>query len=128
MRRLLLDTHTLLWWLVDDPSLGTAAKKLIADANNSVYVSAASIWEISIKQSLGKLAVPDDIYDDIEAEDFLSLPIAAFHGMQAGQLPQLHRDPFDHMLIAQAQAEGLTLITADGVFPQYGIRVFDERR
>ncbi|WP_199636590.1 type II toxin-antitoxin system VapC family toxin [Serratia sp. PAMC26656] len=128
MRRLLLDTHALLWWLVDNASLGPLTRNLIADPNNLVYVSTASVWEISIKQALGKLPVPEDIFDIIEAEDFLSLPIVAFHSQQAGQLPQHHGDPFDRMLIAQSQAEGLTLITADGVFPQYGIRVFDARR
>ncbi|CUY72599.1 PIN domain [Serratia marcescens] len=112
MKRLLLDTHALLWWLIDDACLGANAKRQIADPGNAVYVSAASIWEISIKQVLGKLALPMD----------------AFHCQQAGQLPPYHQDPFDRMLIAQAQAEGLTLISADAVFPQYGVRVADARR
>ncbi|MDW5500481.1 type II toxin-antitoxin system VapC family toxin [Pseudomonas lundensis] len=128
MRRLLLDTHALLWWLIDDVSLGENARKQIADPGNVVYVSAASIWEISIKRALGKLALPEDIFEVIEAEDFLPLPMMVFHGQQAGQLPPYHQDPFDRMLIAQAQAEGLTLISADAAFPQYGIRVFDARR
>ncbi|AYU89129.1 MULTISPECIES: type II toxin-antitoxin system VapC family toxin [Serratia] len=128
MKRLLLDTHALLWWLIDDACLGVNAKRQIADPGNAVYVSAASIWEISIKQALGKLALPEDIFAIIEAEDFLSLPMDAFHCQQAGQLPPYHQDPFDRMLIAQAQAEGLTLISADAVFPQYGVRVADARR
>ncbi|CAI1195686.1 type II toxin-antitoxin system VapC family toxin [Serratia quinivorans] len=128
MKRLLLDTHALLWWLIDDPSLGENARKQIADPGNVVYVSAASIWEISIKRALGKLTLPEDIFEIIDAEDFLPLPMAAFHGQQAGQLPPHHQDPFDRMLIAQAQAEGLTLVSADAAFPQYGIRVFDARR
>ena len=128
MRRLLLDTHALLWWLIDDASLGEGARKQIADPGNRVFISAASIWEMSIKQALGKLVLPEDIFEVIDAEDFLPLPMAAFHGQQAGQLPPHHQDPFDRMLIAQAQAEGLTLISADAAFPQYGIRVFDARR
>jgi PIN domain nuclease of toxin-antitoxin system len=128
VKRLLLDTHALLWWLIDDSSLGINARRQIADPGNVVYVSAASIWEISIKRALGKLTLPEDIFEVIEAEDFLPLPMVAFHGQQAGQLPPHHQDPFDRMLIAQAQAEGLTLISADAAFPQYGIRVFDARR
>ncbi|CAI1569432.1 type II toxin-antitoxin system VapC family toxin [Serratia quinivorans] len=128
MKRLLLDTHALLWWLIDDPCLGENARRQIADPGNVVYVSAASIWEISIKRALGKLTLPEDIFEIIEAEDFLPLPMAPFHGQQAGQLPPHHQDLFDRMLIAQAQAEGLTLVSADAAFPQYGIRVFDARR
>jgi PIN domain nuclease of toxin-antitoxin system len=128
VKRLLLDTHALLWWLIDDSSLGINARRQIADPGNVVYVSAASIWEISIKRALGKLTLPEDIFEVIEAEDFLPLPMVVFHGQQAGQLPPHHQDPFDRMLIAQAQAEGLTLISADTAFPQYGIRVFDARR
>ncbi|MBI3310519.1 type II toxin-antitoxin system VapC family toxin [Serratia quinivorans] len=128
MRRLLLDTHALLWWLIDDASLGENTRKQIAEPGNVVFVSAASIWEISIKRALGKLVLPEDIFEVIEAEDFLPLPMSAFHGQQAGELPPHHHDPFDRMLIAQAQAEGLTLISADAAFPQYGIRVFDARR
>ncbi len=116
MKRLLLDTHALLWWLIDDACLGANAKRQIADPGNAVYVSAASIWEISIKQALGKLALPEDIFAIIEAEDFLALPMDAFHCQQAGQLPPYHQDPFDRMLIAQAQAEGLTLISATRCF------------
>ena len=105
MKRLLLDTHTLLWWLIDDACLGANAKRQIADPGNAVYVSAAA-FGISIKQALGKLALPEDIFAIIEAEDFLALPMDAFHCQQAGQLPPYHQDPFDRMLIAQAQAEG----------------------
>ncbi|CAB5621169.1 Uncharacterised protein [Serratia marcescens] len=100
MKRLLLDTHALLWWLIDDACLGANAKRQIADPGNAVYVSAASIWEISIKQAQGKLALPEDIFAIIEAEDFLSLPMDTFHCQQAGQLPPYHQDPFDRMLIA----------------------------
>ncbi|TDX27600.1 PIN domain nuclease of toxin-antitoxin system [Modicisalibacter xianhensis] len=123
MRRLLLDTHAFLWWLADDPKLGSRARELIADSQNRVFVSAASIWEISIKKQLGKLEAPDDMERILEEEGFLPLAIEPFHGEQAGNLPMHHRDPFDRMLIAQAQAEGLTLVTADNAFPPYGIRL-----
>ncbi len=125
MKRLLLDTHVLLWWLIDHPSLGSKTKAHISNPGNEIWVSAASTWEISIKKSIGKLRAPDDMESIIESEGFLPLPISLFHGQQAGSLPHYHKDPFDRMLIAQAQAEGLTLVTKDSQFPQYGIRLLD---
>ncbi|PXF32484.1 hypothetical protein WH50_04155 [Pokkaliibacter plantistimulans] len=122
MKRLLLDTHVLLWWLTDDPILGEKAKAAIQDIRNEVYVSAASTWEISIKKSLGKLQVPDDMSTMIEDEGFIGLPISLYHGDQAGLLPKLHNDPFDRMLIAQAQAEGLILVTHDAAIMQYTVQ------
>jgi PIN domain nuclease of toxin-antitoxin system len=127
MRRLLLDTHAFLWWLSDDPALGAEVRKMIGEPRNQVLVSAASIWEISIKQAKGMLEAPEDLEALVEDEGFTKLPISLFHGQQAGKLPEIHRDPFDRMLIAQAQAEGLELITADGVIPQYGVRVISAR-
>jgi PIN domain nuclease of toxin-antitoxin system len=125
MRRLLLDTHTFLWWLIDDRRLGSAARALIAEANNQVFVSAATAWEISIKKSLGKLEAPDDLDSVVEDEGFDRLAISFFHGERAGVLPQLHRDPFDRMLVAQSQAEGLEIITADESIRQYGVKTLD---
>jgi PIN domain nuclease of toxin-antitoxin system len=125
MRRLLLDTHTFLWWLADDSRLGTRARALIADAKNQVFVSAATSWEISIKKSLGKLEAPDDLDAVMEEEGFKKIAITFFHGERAGDLTQLHRDPFDRMLIAQSQAEGLEIITADEAIPKYGVKTFD---
>ncbi len=122
MRRLLLDTHTLLWWLADDPRLGQRAREMIADERNEAYVSAASAWEISIKRALGKLEAPDDLDAIVEEEGFAKLPISFFHGERAGSLPALHRDPFDRMLIAQAQAEGLDIVTADERIGSYAVR------
>ena len=121
MKRLLLDTHTFLWWLADDTALGDTCRELIGDGHNEVYVSAATTWEISIKRRLGKLEAPPDIDGIVEDERFVGLPISLYHGNQAGQLPFIHRDPFDRMLIAQAQAEGLSIVTADPVIPEYGI-------
>ncbi|MGV6807163.1 MAG: type II toxin-antitoxin system VapC family toxin, partial [bacterium] len=105
MKRLLLDSHVFLWWLSDE-SLSTDAKSLIADERNQVFVSAATVWEISIKRALGKLQAPEDLQRIVEEEGFTPLPISLFHSEQAGKLPPIHRDPFDRMLIAQAQAEG----------------------
>ena len=113
MKRLLLDTHVLLWWLCDDPQLGKSSRQIITNPKNQVYVSAASTWEISIKKSTGKLTAPEDMDAIVESEGFEKLPITLFHGDQAGSLPKLHKDPFDRMLIAQAQSEGLTIVTND---------------
>lgn len=129
MRRLLLDTHTLLWWLSGDQSLGERARAAIADPRNEVFVSAATGWEIAIERAIGKLGIEDEDLDSIvEDEGFAHLPITFFHGTQAGTLPQHHKDPFDRMLVAQAQAEGLTILTADAEIPKYGVHVLSARR
>jgi len=125
MKRILLDTHALIWWMNGDQSLGEFAFECIENENNQVYVSAASVWEMSIKRQLGKLECPLDLDSVIEKMGFSKLPISVFHGEQAGQLPVHHKDPFDRMLIAQAQAEGLQIITKDEHFPSYGISVID---
>lgn len=125
MRRLLLDTHAFLWWLADDPRLGEKARALIADPANEVFVSAASGWEAAIKAALGKLELPGPLDAAVEEEGFTHMPITFFHGEQAGSLPPHHRDPFDRMLVAQAQAEGLTVVTADPHIAVYGIRTLD---
>jgi PIN domain nuclease of toxin-antitoxin system len=122
MKRILLDTHVLLWWLIDSPKLGVTAREAIAAADNVVYVSAASIWEIAIKKSLGKLRAPDNFDHILEQEGFEELPVSVYHAEQAGGLPAHHRDPFDRMLIAQAQAEGLLLLSQDKQISAYGIR------
>jgi PIN domain nuclease of toxin-antitoxin system len=127
MQRCLLDTHVLLWWLSDDLQLGERSRQMIRDPRNQIFVSAASTWEISLKSALGKLDVPADMDSVVEDEGFSKLPINLYHGQLAGQLPSIHRDPFDRMLIAQAQSEGLILMTADETIPQYKLRVFDPR-
>lgn len=128
MRRLLLDTHALLWWLADDPQLGPKVRAMIEDERNEIYVSAASAWEIGIKKGLGKLKVPDNLDAIVEEEGFEKLPVTFFHGERAGELPSIHRDPFDRMLVAQAQAEGLDIVTRDDMFGHYGIKVVDPAR
>lgn len=118
--RLLLDTNALLWWLADE-GLAAQARDAIADPENHVAVSAISAWEISIKKALGKLVAPDDLEHQIQVGGFASLPITIAHGVAAGQLERHHDDPFDRMLIAQALAEGLTIVTRDKRFNEYGV-------
>jgi PIN domain nuclease of toxin-antitoxin system len=127
MQRFLLDTHVLLWWLADNTLLGERCKELISDPRNQVFISAATTWEISIKTALGKLTAPEDMDTVVEDEGFDKLPISLYHGQLAGNLPPLHRDPFDRMLIAQAQAEGLILMTADERISPYRLRIRDAR-
>ena len=118
--RLLLDTPILLWWLADSPSLSGPARELIADPDNAVFVSAVSLWEIRLKQSLGKLQLPADFEERLAGESFESLPLLADHAREVASMPWHHRDPFDRMLIAQAQAAGLTFVTADQIAVLYG--------
>ncbi len=123
---LLLDTHALLWWLSDDPALTKAARKAIAETKNSVYVSAASAWEIATKVRLGKLPSAVDLASDfaglLDRELFKTLAISAEHAIRAGLLPGPHKDPFDRMLIAQAQAENVPIISNEILFDGYGVR------
>lgn len=119
--RLLLDTHVLLWWLADDPTLSPAARKAIARAEAEVAVSAASAWEISIKRELGKLRAPDDLELQLTRHSFQALPITITHALLAASLPRHHDDPFDRMLVAQARLEGMTLVTRDPRLGLYGI-------
>jgi PIN domain nuclease of toxin-antitoxin system len=120
--RLLLDTHALLWWLADE-GLTDQARDAIADPANLVMVSAASAWEISIKKALGKLSAPDDLEGQVDASGFNPLPISIAHGLAAGRLRRHHDDPFDRMLIAQAFAEGLTVVTHDKRFADYNVAI-----
>jgi len=118
--RILLDTHLLLWWLEDSPSLSAQARETIAGPGNTVFVSAVSLWEIWLKQSLGKLRLPGGFMERLAAEGFENLPLTAAHTRQVSLLPWHHRDPFDRMLVAQAQVEKLMLLTADGALAAYG--------
>ncbi|MEU2245440.1 type II toxin-antitoxin system VapC family toxin [Streptomyces sp. NPDC019224] len=120
--KLLLDTHVVLWWLDDSTELTDEAKHLL-DTEPSVFVSAVTPWEIAIKQSLGKLEGPDDLAERVRDSQFLPLPITAGHGVRAGRLPEHHRDPFDRILIAQAQTEGMTILTRDKRIPSYDVPV-----
>ena len=119
---LLLDTHVVLGWLADDPTLAAVLKDRI-DLEPDVYVSPATIWEVAIKQSIGKLTQPTDLPERIRDSGFRELPITFAHGIAAGRLPLIHRDPFDRMLIAQAQLEELTLVTRDADIQKYDVDV-----
>jgi PIN domain nuclease of toxin-antitoxin system len=121
--RLLLDTHALLWWLADDPALASGAKEAIAAPGTSVFVSAASAWEISIKRAIGRLEAPADLEAQIGASRFDPLPITVGHALAAGALPRHHDDPFDRMLVAQAMAERLIIVTRDSRVGLYGVPV-----
>jgi PIN domain nuclease of toxin-antitoxin system len=124
--RALLDTHALLWWLSDDPALTRSARKTIAETKNTLIVSAASAWEIAIKVRLGTLPTATDLAADfsglMEREGFQSLAISAEHGIRAGLLSGAHKVPFDRMLIAQAQAEHIPIISNEASFESYGVR------
>jgi len=123
--RILLDTHTLLWWLDGDRRLGKRARAAIADERTTVLVSAASAWEITTKARLGKLPGAVEVAADVSAclrsQRFDALDITMAHAQRAGSLPGAHRDPFDRMLIAQAQAENLPLVSNDEIFDRYGV-------
>jgi len=119
----LLDTHVLLWWLSDHKSLTTKAVGAIKDGGNSIFVSSATAWEISIKRVLGKLKAPDGLEETLESNRFHQLPISIRHGLVAGSLPRYHDDPFDRMLVAQAQTEQLTIITHDVRMEKYGVTI-----
>ncbi|HEV3455802.1 MAG TPA: type II toxin-antitoxin system VapC family toxin [Thermoanaerobaculia bacterium] len=122
--KLLLDSHAFLWWLAGDRKLGAGARQAVADPASIVHVSAATIWELAIKAALGKLDLDGaDLVDEIGESDFVELPMTARHALAAAQLPRHHEDPFDRMLIAQAQLEGLTLITKDRALGAYGVPI-----
>jgi len=123
--RLLLDTHALIWWLTDDVRLSTSARLAIATAENQVFASACSGYEIAYKQQRGRLPspLPFPIADLIRRAFFTPLPITAEHAEAAGKLPGPHRDPWDRILIAQAGTEGLAVVTVDRVFADYNVPV-----
>jgi len=120
--KLLLDSHAFLWWLAEDSKLKVEARQAVADPVSVVHVSAVTVWELSIKAALGKLDLDGaDLAEEIEANDFVELPITARHALVAATLPRHHEDPFDRMLIAQAQIEGLTIVTRDSAFRAYEV-------
>ena len=118
---LLIDTHILLWWLADHPALSIEARSLISNAKNLIFVSTASVWEIIIKKSIGKLKAPDDIEKVLQENNFKELSMTLEHVLMIGNLPNHHHDPFDRMLIAQAKCNRLTLITADAKLALYDV-------
>ena len=125
---LLLDTHTLLWFLTNDASLSARARQAIEDPANAKQVSAASLWEVAIKSGLRKLNLPAPYADifprQLELNGFEIVPITPAHCATLVTLPLHHRDPFDRILVAQAKTEGLTLVTDDGKLRAYGVPLF----
>ena len=119
--KILLDTHILLWWLDDAVKLSSKSRSLISDTNHIAFVSAATIWEISIKCAIGKLSVPGDMKQALQANGFEVISITFEHAERAGKLPRHHDDPFDRMLIAQSEIENFTLLSHDKRFKQYAI-------
>src|SRR5262249_43094354 len=122
---LLLDTHVLLWWLENNRSLSKAARSAIAQPSNLVFVSAVNALEITIKKALGKLKAPDNLEDEIAVNRFQSLPVTISHALAVGKLLAHHNDPFDRLLIAQADVEGLTIVTHDARIKKYGVLCID---
>ena len=122
--RLLLDTHAVLWWVVDDPHLTAMARAAIAEPANDVYVSAVVGYEIVYKQARGQLpALPGSLSQRLLRERFESLPVSMAHAISAAELPGPHRDPWDRIMMAQALAERCHVVTSDAVFSEYGISV-----
>ena len=123
---MLLDTHALLWWVQDDPQLSPKARAALASFDSEVYVSAASAWEIATKVRIGKLpgaeAFASEFTERLLRLSFRELPISVQHGQRAGLLPGTHKDPFDRMLIAQAQAENLPILSNERIFDEYHVR------
>ena len=124
--RCLLDTHTLIWWMTTDPHLSRSARTLIEQESTISLVSAASAWEIATKVRLGRLPAAADLVegfvDDIKRQRMEILAVSAEHGIRAGLLPGPHKDPFDRMLIAQAQAENVPILSNDRALDGYGVR------
>ena len=118
---ILLDTHVLLWWLDNPKVLSPSARESISNAENGVYVSLATVWEIVIKKSLGKLSIPNDLPDAISTNGFALLPLTLSHILAVESLPLHHRDPFDRVLIAQALNENLTIATRDADIMKYSV-------
>jgi PIN domain nuclease of toxin-antitoxin system len=117
----LLDTHVLLWWLDDHPSLSERARATISEGGNLIFVSAVVIWEIRIKQALGKLKIPSNFRQVLDRQSFETLSITVEHAHAVADIPAIHRDPFDRMLLAQASMEGFTIVSRNSVFEQYNI-------
>jgi PIN domain nuclease of toxin-antitoxin system len=118
----LLDTHVILWWFDDPEKLSREAREVISLGDRDVYVSSVSVWEIVIKRSLGKLHVPEKIFDLIE-EKFYELPVTSKHARSLDKIPHSHSDPFDRLLIAQAISENFMLITRDKNLNKYDIPI-----
>ena len=122
--RLLLDTHAVLWWVMDDPRLSRPARAAISEPENELFASAATAYEIVYKQGRGRLhPLPDSLSRQLQREGIVALPITLDHALAAAALPGPHRDPWDRIMIAQAQSEDLTIVTVDSAFRDYAVPV-----
>ena len=121
--KLLLDTHAALWWLSGDDRVGESAAEYLTDSTNHVLLSAAVVWEVAIKRSLGKLEAPDDLTETLLSAGALPLPINLEHAAAVRELPLHHRDPFDRLLVAQAMIERATVVSADAALQPYDVTV-----
>jgi len=117
--RYLIDTHVLIWWLEDSPRLPDRFRALVSNASNQIYVSNATAWEIEIKRSIGKLDISEDYIDAMG--DFAWLPVELDHIKALRELPPIHRDPFDRMLVAQSKVEGMPILSVDDQVIRYGV-------
>lgn len=120
---LILDTHIILWWMDDNRLLPQKYRLAVADKNNICFVSAVSVWEISIKSAIGKLDIPDNYLDVLLDQNFKELPVSWQHACKVRQLPMHHKDPFDRLLIAQAIIEDLTILSVDKIIPEYDVEI-----
>jgi PIN domain nuclease of toxin-antitoxin system len=125
--KLLLDTHVFLWWVTDDSRLSSAARELIANPANEIFLSAASAWEMALKSRLGRLTLPGKVeafvIEHMAVNAIQALPIQVSHALHTRDLPDHHRDPFDRIIVCQARIEGLTVLTADPLIGQYQVEV-----
>ena len=119
--RILLDTHYLLWWLGATPELGAKAQEIISEPANLIFFSVASLWELRIKEGVGKIVLPDTFAEVLSQQSFEALSINAIHTEALRGLPLHHRDPFDRMLVAQAKTERLTILTRDRAIASYDV-------
>lgn len=123
--KILLDTHAFLWWMENNPTLSKEARNVIENPNNIVFVSAVTVLEIAIKKSIGKLTAPDNLEEELVNNHFEPLPMTIAHAQAVGSLPFHHADPFDRILIAQTQVEGLTLVSRDNNIKKYGLAIIE---
>jgi len=125
--KVLLDTHAFLWWITDDPKLSLRVRGIISDGENEIFISAATGWEIAIKSQIGRLKLPDEpqrfILEQLKINGMKSLPIEMRHALHVSTLPAYHQDPFDRILIAQAQMEDLPVLSADPEIGKYEVTI-----
>ena len=125
--KVLLDTHAFLWWITDNPQLSLQARNIISDGKNEIFLSAGSGWEIAIKTQLGRLKLPDKpelfVSKQMAINAIQGLPIQISHALHVYNLPNHHQDPFDRMLVSQAQLEGMHILTSDSQISEYHVKV-----